>query len=46
MSIDILVKVCYIIQNMLKQLKIRTLIGLVAEQRLSGCKARVVRVTA
>jgi len=31
---------------MLKQLKIRTLIDLVAEQRLSGCKARVVRVTA
>jgi len=31
---------------MLKQIKIRTLFGLVAEQRLSGCKARVVRVTA
>lgn len=29
---------------MLKQLKIRTLIGLVAEQLLSGCKARVERV--
>jgi len=32
--------------HMLKQLKIRTLIDLVAEQRLSGCKARVERVMA
>jgi hypothetical protein len=31
---------------MLKQLKIRTLIDLVAEQRLSGCKAQVERVVA
>jgi hypothetical protein len=29
---------------MLKQIKIRTLFGLVAEQRLSGCKAWVERV--
>jgi len=46
MSIDILVKMCYIRQNMYKQIKIAILFGLVAEQRLSGCKARVVRVTA
>ena len=33
-------------RDMLKQLKIRTLIDLVAEQRLSGCKAQVERVMA
>jgi hypothetical protein len=46
MGIDILDKMCYIRQNMLKQNSIANCFGLVAEQRLSGCKARVVRVTA
>jgi hypothetical protein len=37
-------KIVIYYSHMLKQLKIRTLIGLVAEQRLSGCKAWVERV--
>ena len=39
-------KIVIYYRHMLKQLKIRTLIDLVAEQRLSRCKARVERVMA